>query len=29
VVFVAKLWADLVDRALYRVFAKEPKSPLK
>lgn len=28
-VFVAKLWADLVDRALYRVFAKEPKSPLK
>lgn len=29
VVFIAKLWADLVDRALYRVFAKEPKSPLK
>jgi short-subunit dehydrogenase len=29
VVFVAKLWADLVDRALYRIFAKEPKSPLK
>lgn len=29
VVFVAKLWADLVDRALYRVFSKEPKSPLK
>jgi len=29
VVFAAKLWADLVDRALYRVFAKEPKSPLK
>jgi short-subunit dehydrogenase len=29
VVLVAKLWADLVDRALYKVFAKEPKSPLK
>lgn len=29
VVFAAKLWADLVDHALYRIFSKEPKSPLK
>jgi len=28
-VLVAKLWAALVDRVLYHVFAKEPKSPLK
>lgn len=28
-VFVAKLWADLVDRALYQVFKNEPNSPLK
>lgn len=28
-VFVAKLWADLVDRVTYRVFASEPDSPLK
>lgn len=28
-VLVAKLWADLVDRALYYVFAREPNSPLK
>ncbi|MBN2635351.1 MAG: SDR family oxidoreductase [Prolixibacteraceae bacterium] len=29
VVLVAKLWAWLVDQALYQVFANEPDSPLK
>lgn len=29
VVLVAKLWAWFVDQALYRVFAREPDSPLK
>lgn len=29
VVLVAKLWAWLVDQALYQVFAREPNSPLK
>ncbi len=29
VVLVAKLWAWFVDQVLYRVFAKEPDSPLK
>lgn len=29
IVLVAKLWAHLVDHILYRVFSKEPKSPLK
>ena len=29
VVFLAKWWAALVDRVLYRVFASEPDSPLK
>ncbi|KAF0237338.1 MAG: 3-oxoacyl-ACP [Prolixibacteraceae bacterium] len=28
-VFVAKLWADLIDGFIYRTFAKEPDSPLK
>jgi len=28
-VLVAKLWADLVDRASYYLFAREPDSPLK
>ncbi len=28
-VFVAKMWADLVDKVAYRIFAKEPDSPLK
>lgn len=28
-VFIAKLWADLMDRIMYRVFANEPDSPLK
>ncbi len=29
VVLTAKLWAWLVDQALYKVFANEPNSPLK
>ena len=29
VVLVAKLWAWFVDQVLYRVFAREPDSPLK
>ena len=28
-VFMAKLWADLVDRVIYKVFSNEPDSPLK
>lgn len=28
-VFTAKLWADLVDRVMYKVFANEPDSPIK
>jgi len=28
-VFTAKLWADLVDRVMYKVFASEPDSPIK
>lgn len=28
-VLVAKLWADLVDRVIYKVFENEPDSPLK
>ncbi len=28
-VFVAKLWADLVDGVMYRLFASEPDSPFK
>lgn len=28
-VFMAKLWADLVDRVLYKVFSNEPDSPIK
>jgi len=28
-VFVAKMWADLVDRVVYWTFANEPDSPLK
>lgn len=28
-VFVAKLWADLMDRLMYKVFSNEPDSPLK
>ncbi len=28
-VLVAKLWADLIDRVVYSVFASEPDSPLK
>ena len=28
-VFMAKLWADLVDRVLYKVFSNEPDSPIR
>jgi len=28
-VFVAKMWADFIDRVVYYVFANEPDSPLK
>ena len=28
-VFMAKMWADLVDGVMYRMFAREPDSPFK
>jgi short-subunit dehydrogenase len=28
-VFMAKMWADLVDGGMYRMFASEPDSPFK
>lgn len=28
-VFMAKLWADLIDRVIFKVFSNEPDSPLK
>jgi len=29
IVFVAKMWADLIDRIMFQVFSNEPDSPLK
>jgi short-subunit dehydrogenase len=29
IVFLAKMWADMVDGVMYRVFASEPDSPFK